>query len=236
MKTKLHHPNQIFDLGGVLLQEGEANLLDGLPPCVDIELINGKPPKIFNRIFEFVELACKKDCKKDWIIGTQKGCDLVDLIKDNINKQEYSAFFKNIQEKNLIEYGAALILVPEKLVPLTSLNVDGLKCIKKCKENGARILILSNWDPESFALIKNKFPELFDVCEPQDVIIPAHVGFIKPEPEIYGHMIKSLQLDITQTVFVDDSAKNVAGAQSLGIGGIVHRDWKQTEQELLCKG
>lgn len=50
----------IFDLGGVLLYEAENNLLTALPTGLDIELIDGKPPKIFNRLFEFAAILLEK--------------------------------------------------------------------------------------------------------------------------------------------------------------------------------
>lgn len=226
----------IFDLGGVLLQEAEVNMAQALPADLDIERVNGRPPRIFYRTFEFVNLIFNKECKKDFFLGNLTGLEIVEKIKECIDKKEYDFFFKNSQERTLIKYGSELILLPEKEASLTTLHQDGLDFVKRCKKNGARILILSNWQPESFALIKKKFPELFGLFDAKDIIIPALVGAIKPEPEIYIHMIKKLNLDVNRTFFIDDSAKNIAAAQACGIKGVVHRNWKQTEQELLLRG
>jgi histidinol phosphatase-like enzyme len=49
-------------------------------------------------------------------------------------------------------------------------------------------------------------------------------------------MITQLRCDITKTFFVDDSATNVTAAQKYGIASILHKNWQQTEQELLHKG
>ncbi len=226
----------IFDLGGVLLHEAEINLLHALPADLDIELIHNKPPRIFNRMFEFANLIFNKDCKRDWIIGNISGHEIVQKIKETIDTNEFDFFFKNKQERNLIKHGSELILLPEKLVMLTQLNQDGFEFVKKCKRNGIRILFLSNWDPESFVLIKDKFQELFRLCNSDDIVIPAQIGFIKPDLRAFDYMIKSLKCDITKTFFVDDSSTNVAAAQKYGITSILHQNWKQTAQELIQKG
>lgn len=126
------------------------------------------------------------------------------------------------------------ILDPHKLVPLTLLNKEGLKFVKKCKQHGIRILILSNWDPHSFQLIKEKFPELFSLFDEHDIVIPAYIGLIKPEDAAFDYMIRTL--DIARTFFVDDSAANVNAARKYGITSIVHHNWQQTEQELIQNG
>jgi len=226
----------IFDLGGVLLQEAEINLAQVLAADLDIERIEGRPPRIFNRMFEFINLIYGKECKRDWIMGILSGEQIIQKINEEIDKPEHDLFFKNNQEKNLIKYGAGFILVPHKLVPLTQLSKEGLEFVQKCKQSGLRILILSNWDPHSFQLIKEKFPELFSLFDEQDIVIPAYIGSIKPEDAAFNYMVTHLNLDIANTFFVDDSATNVNAARKYGIVSVVHRDWQQTEQELMQKG
>lgn len=77
----------------------------------------------------------------------------------------------------------------------------------------------------SFVLIKQKFPELFAMCDEQDIVIPASVEYIKPEIEIFEYMITTLRCDISRTIFIDDSATNVAAAEKYGIKSIVHQTY-----------
>jgi len=226
----------IFDLGGVLVQEAEVNISQTLSPDLDIERINGKPPRIFFRLFEFVDLIFNRDCKRDYLIGAITCAEIVQKIRSCIDKKEYDFFFKSPQERTLLKHGSELILLPENEVQLTTIDQDALSFVKRCKNSDLRVAILSNWNPESFSLLKNKYPELFVLFDQQDVVIPAYVGFIKPEPDVFIHMIKKLNIDAAKTFFVDDSAKNIAGAHACGIKGVVHRDWKLTEQELLQLG
>jgi FMN phosphatase YigB (HAD superfamily) len=223
----------IFDLGGVLLHEAETNMGQSLPLDIDIERVNGKPPRIFNRMFEFIGLIFKHDCKRAWIMGTLSGRELVQRIQAVIDNEEFDSFFHSKQERNLIKYGSEFILIPEKLVALTTLDEEGLALVKKCKEHGMRLGILSNWDPESFVLVREKFSELFQLFDSNDVIIPADVGSIKPEISLYEYLIKNVIQDAKDAVFIDDSARNVTAAVACGMKGIVHRNWQQTERELF---
>jgi putative hydrolase of the HAD superfamily len=54
--------------------------------------------------------------------------------------------------------------------------------------------------------------ELFEV-----VVDSSHVGMRKPEPEIYLLTCKQLDVDPSETVFVDDNAKNCSAARALGM-------------------
>ena len=49
------------------------------------------------------------------------------------------------------------------------------------------------------------------------VINSSEVGSIKPEPAIFHAALAAADVTADQTLFVDDSAKNVAGAEKLGI-------------------
>lgn len=225
----------IFDLGGVLLYEAETNLLTSLPPAIAQDLQHG-PRRIFNRMFEFANLVMAKDCKKDWILGRISGSEIVAAVKNAIDKSEHATFFASQQEKNLINYGVEFILLPTMIAQFTELNHNGLEFVKKCKQNGKRIAILSNWDPESFELIKIKFPELFSLFDPQTIIIPSHAGCIKPEYAFFAYALEKLQCNVAHTFFIDDNLNIVQAAQKYGIKAIHHQEWEQTEQELQSRG
>lgn len=234
-----HKPQQtvIFDLGGVLLREAEANLHKAESEVLK-QLLDGKAPRIriFNRAFEFAAQFCGVDCKKSWILGAISGKQIVDTIKEQIDKPEYDSFFKDEYERSLIKHGFEFIVVPELLVELTEIMHEGLAFVKKCKANGIQPVILSNWDPTSFEMLKAKVPEFFNFFEEQHIVIPHMLGKIKPSVEIYDYTVKKIKYDPLHCFFIDDSAANVAGAEQYGIKSVHHTDWQETEQELTKLG
>ena len=58
--------------------------------------------------------------------------------------------------------------------------------------------------------------ELFD-----DVIDSSAVGLRKPDPRIYHLALERLGVAAADTVFIDDAAGNVAGAERVGIRGVL---------------
>lgn len=221
----------IFDLGGVLLDEPERNLTKGLPfASLGIPDSAGNV-RIFNRLFEFAQLFYGDvDCKKMWLMGTLSSNKIVQKVKEYIDLPEHYSFFKDSNERNLIKYGAEHILISVQLAELTELNPQGIAFVQRCKQQGIRCLVLSNWDPESFELIKHKFPKLFSLFDEKDIFIPANLGFMKPEAQAFEKVINKAGLDKSTTLFIDDSPMNVVGAQMCNIHAVYHREWGETEK------
>lgn len=95
-------------------------------------------------------------------LGTTSGNHIVNKIKENIDKAEFDKFFNNAHERALIKHGIEFVLMPDLLVKHTEIIHEGFEFIKKCKDNNIKLAIISNWDPESFKIIKNKLPEFFN--------------------------------------------------------------------------
>ena len=55
------------------------------------------------------------------------------------------------------------------------------------------------------------------------MVISAEVKRLKPEPEIYEHLIARYQLDRSTTMFIDDHEPNVIGARRVGLQSMVFR-------------
>ena len=64
----------------------------------------------------------------------------------------------------------------------------------------------------------------------------AEVGVLKPDPGIYRHLLETNRLAPDETVFLDDVPGNVAGAQAMGMHGIVFADAAQAERDLRSLG
>jgi len=78
-------------------------------------------------------------------------------------------------------------------------------------------LISNSWSTAHYD--RALLAELFD-----DVVISADVGLHKPEPEIYRLSCARLAIEPADAIFVDDLRENVAGAEAVGMVGVLHRD------------
>lgn len=87
--------------------------------------------------------------------------------------------------------------------------------VRNLKEKGVRLCLLSNISTY-FAAHAGEIPILshFDSC-----IFSAVCGHVKPSREIFAYLCKSCELKPEETLFVDDNAANIAGAEKYGIQG-----------------
>ena len=70
----------------------------------------------------------------------------------------------------------------------------------------------------------------------EGVVISAELGWLKPDPRIFGHLLDSFALDPAETVFLDDVAGNVEGARAVNMHAIQFIDAHQAEAELAALG
>jgi len=68
------------------------------------------------------------------------------------------------------------------------------------------------------------------------VLASFRVGCVKPSAAIYCEAERRFGLEPSATVFIDDLAPNVAGAESRGWRAIHHRDAQDTKQRLRALG
>ena len=91
--------------------------------------------------------------------------------------------------------------------------VPTAKLIAELKSAGYRVLVLSNMSKEYIAYLRKM--EVYSLFEGD--VISCECGLIKPEKEIYTHLIEHFNLDPKQTMFIDDRAENVEAAAEVGI-------------------
>lgn len=76
---------------------------------------------------------------------------------------------------------------------------------------------LTNWSAETYPIAEELygFLGLF-----RGVVVSGRIGLVKPDAAIYTHTVERFGVVPARTVFIDDSAKNVAGAEAIGLRGL----------------
>jgi len=96
-------------------------------------------------------------------------------------------------------------------LPVIEENVD---ILYKLSNEDYNLYVLSNFHLESFEKARKKYAffGLFD-----GLVISSRVKMIKPNVEIYEHILNKFALDPSETVFFDDSIQNIETALELNI-------------------
>ncbi|MBO7145360.1 MAG: HAD-IA family hydrolase [Salinivirgaceae bacterium] len=116
----------------------------------------------------------------------------------------------NIPENEIIAAWNAMLLNYKPA------RIEWIKRLHK----GHKLLLLSNTNDAHFEYFHNKliaeygvtFYQLFD-----HVYLSHEMGLLKPSHEIYERVIAEQQLNLQRTLFIEDTARNVAGAQEVGL-------------------
>ena len=153
-----------------------------------------------------------------WLQGNISNDEIKTLIHQEIN--QHPEWFECNAEKRIIIKTIELIFTPELLINSRKTSKAGIAFLKKCKNEGHKIYGLSNWDAESYVLLQQKYPELFELFD--GVVISGEVNANKPHENIYQALINRYDLEPKDCWFIDDQKENVAAAQKLGINAIVH--------------
>ncbi len=110
-------------------------------------------------------------------------------------------------------------------------SIDGtVNILKKLKQNNKhQIVALTNWSRETFPIARERydFLQLFE-----GILISGEEMMKKPDPKIYELILDRYNIQADRAVFIDDSLKNVKGAQAVGIHAIHFQSPQQLEEAL----
>ncbi len=112
---------------------------------------------------------------------------------------------------------------------LGPVHADSVALLADVKRAGLRAYGLSNWSAETFPIVRPDLPFL-DMLD--DIVISGEVRLCKPDPAIYTLLLSRNNLRPEESVFIDDRADNVAGAENVGIIGIRFHTAAQVRAEL----
>ncbi|MEO0672635.1 MAG: HAD-IA family hydrolase, partial [Pseudomonadota bacterium] len=90
-------------------------------------------------------------------------------------------------------------------------NVDLLAALNRA---GTPTYAITNFSREKWAECVVRFPFLNSFA---GAVVSAHEGVIKPDPRIYECLAERYDLDLGRCVFIDDSSRNIAAADALGM-------------------
>lgn len=112
--------------------------------------------------------------------------------------------------------------------------IEGTKTIfLELHDQHIDLYLLSNFQSIPFdrLLIQNPF-----LSHAKGMVISGKLNMMKPEPEIYDHLLTTHRLTPKTTVFIDDLVQNIDAAAQKGIQGIVFESPEKLIDELELLG
>ena len=113
------------------------------------------------------------------------------------------------------------------------LMTDSAEILQTLRRNGVRNYAITNFSAEKFSLVRAIYPILagFD-----GIVVSGEDYIVKPDPAIYRLLLGRYGLAAADCLFIDDSAKNVAGARAIGMQAHLFECASGLRAELLRHG
>ena len=122
---------------------------------------------------------------------------------------------------------ARMMFAPQRFAATQKLAKDAHRLVKQLKEQGHRIYVLSNFDTESFDLLRQKYKKFFDLFD--GIVTSGQAKLLKPQKEIYTYILSKYGLEGHECIFVDDQQINLDGAAQYTIDGILCKNENLTK-------
>lgn len=153
------------------------------------------------------------------------GKDFKKCLLGEITVEEHINNLKGEKEFNDISY----ILKKENLVDSYPLMKTNFEYIKKLKNKGYKLFLLTNITEDSY----NYINDLININKVfAGGIYSYQEGVVKPNHDIYNLLINRFNLNKDETVFFDDKVKNVLAAKEVGIKSYVFNSIEDIENVL----
>ena len=101
--------------------------------------------------------------------------------------------------------------------------------VRDYKQRGYGVWGLTNWSAETLPLVRDDYP-VFKLLD--GYVVSGQEKVVKPDARLYRILLERFGLKAEECVFIDDNPANTAGAEAVGIRGIVFHDAYQLRIDL----
>jgi 2-haloacid dehalogenase len=108
-----------------------------------------------------------------------------------------------------------------------------VEILEELRDRDVPLYALSNWSAETFPHARDRFPFLQWF---RGIVLSGELRLAKPDPEIYRYLFATYGLRPTDTVFIDDSPRNVEAAAALGMHAVRFTDAAALRASLVRLG
>lgn len=103
-------------------------------------------------------------------------------------------------------------------------KIDMIEYYKRLKQKGYKIYLCSNITEDTYNYIRDSF----EIIQKADGgVFSCFENISKPDVEIYKNLIKKYNIDIKDTIFIDDTSKNTSIANKIGLKTILFNNIEQ---------
>jgi 2-haloacid dehalogenase len=187
-------------------------------------LLDWNPRYLFRKLFNGDEVRMEdfltRVCSLAWCLRIDEGQPFPEAVEELSHQHpEYATFIH-------LYYDRWEEMIGE---PFTA-NIELLHALAR---KGYPVYALTNFPTDKFEFTRNRF-DFFRIF--QEIVVSADVKLAKPDPRIYELMLRRIGRQAKECIFIDDTARNVDSARTLGLRAILHQSPTQLRVDLANAG
>jgi len=170
-------------------------------------LVHWEPRALYRKIFateDEVEWFIANVCTHDWNLEQDMGRSFADGVR--------------ALSKRFPEHAEAIAAYDLRWHETVLGPIDGsVAILDELRSRGTPLYAITNFNQDKFKETLKRFPFLSVF---RDTVVSGDERVIKPDAAIYRLLLARNGLEAASCVFIDDSEKNVLGAQAVGMKAI----------------
>jgi 2-haloacid dehalogenase len=167
-------------------------------------LINWDPRALYRKIFASeaeVEWFLGNVCTADWNLEQDRGRSFEDAIAEAVARHP--------------DHADAIAAYHHRWHETITHPIEGTVAIlQSLKGQGTPLYAITNWHQDKFRETQARFSFLGHF---RDIVVSGDEKLVKPDPAIYRKLLDRNGLEASSCLFIDDSPKNVKGAEAVGM-------------------
>jgi 2-haloacid dehalogenase len=169
-------------------------------------LIEWDPRHLYRKVFadfDKMEWFLANVCSPDWNLAQDRQGSLDAGVAERVSRfPEYKSEIQMYRDR-------WMEMVPGAIAG--SVNI-----LEELHQSDVPLYAVTNWNGTTYRATRNRFTflKLF-----RDIVVSGDEGLLKPEPAIFELLAKRNGIELSDSLFIDDSLKNVRGAETVGMNG-----------------
>jgi 2-haloacid dehalogenase len=167
-------------------------------------LIHWDPRALYRKIFtseEEVEWFLTHVCPPSWNLEQDRGRTFAEAVVEATSRHP--------------DHAEAIAAYHHRWHETITHVIDGtVDILDELHASGAPLYAITNWNQDKFRETRSRFSFLDRF---RDIVVSGDERLIKPDLAIYRLLLDRNGLAASDCLFIDDSAKNVAGAEAVGM-------------------
>ena len=189
--------------------------------------------EIKNVIFDLGKVLINFDFSNFWVsIGAEKCERFLDEAQEPIllfeaGKITRQRFYNEV--KKIYKFNMNMQDFEKIWCDVFSEKSEMIEMAKKINRK-YEIFIFSNTDEIHFPYIWKTFSSLHFFKE--NLMLSYEIGSVKPDLDSYERALNKFDLKFEECLFIDDRPINIQVAESLGMKGILHKEFEETNEKI----